>query len=488
MNPTRDEIKSIYAGIEARPGLAIDLLGWNSEGPIIGALIPKMRPRVIIEVGAWNGRFTVHAARLCQAHGIEATIYAVDVFFGLVPGAIGHLPESQIPERWTNPTRYQQFLFNVKSQGFDHCIIPVCNFTRWGSKMIAHWGVKADIIYIDAGHDEEFVYADLCDYWPLLAEGGVMTGDDHSASYPGVQRAIERFCAEQGITHEVDGCHWKMSPKREVHFTDIQDPTNFSVRPKLQRGLSGYVPVRNGNKLDYCWQLAVKSMLPICDEVVICDSDSTDGTREEADAWAEREPKIRVINYPWPHPKGDVWMLMKWLNFARKELRFDMQITLDADEVIHPDAYPEIRRAVANKGCRWFRRLNFWNNPQSLIPDGQVCGMNVARLGPTECEMPSDNAEAHPGGEPAIRVKANYHPKLLICHMGFLRRQESFLAKSRVMQTALLNDYDKGLAKAEETGQPWYELSNASIQLVPYRGTQPEIVHDWLVERGYSLT
>jgi hypothetical protein len=55
------------------------------------------------------------------------------------------------------------------------------------------------------------------------------------------------------------------------------------------------------------------------------------------------------------------------------------------------------------------------------------------------------------------------------------------------MQTALLNTYDPGLAQAEKTGQPWHTLSNANIKLVPYTGQHPEIVQDWLVERGYAL-
>lgn len=485
MTPSATDIRSIYDGIQSRPGLAIDMLGWNSEGPLITALIPQLRPKVVFEVGAFNGRGTCHIGRLCRTHGIEAVIYAIDVWFGLVPGGIGELPKSQIPVPWSNPTRYQQFLFNIKAHNFDHCVIPVCNFTRWGAKMLASWGVKADLIYIDAGHDEEFVYADLADYWPLLNEGGVMTGDDFSASYPGVKRALERFCAEQHTSYVVDGGHWKIASKKET-LKPAPSIEVFVEPKKLKRGLSGYVPVRNGERLDYCWRLAVESMLPICDEVVICDSDSDDGTKEAAVKWAEAEPKIRVINYPWPNPKGDVWMLMKWLNFARQHLSYDMQITLDADEVIHPDAYPEIRRAVEEKRSRWFRRLNFWKDPQHLIPDGQVCGMSVARLGPTDLEMPSDNAEAHPDGEPEIRTKAAYHPKLLIWHLGFLRPQEPFLLKSRVMQAALLNTYDPALAQAEKTGQKWHELSNAQLQLVPYDGTHPENIRTWLAERGHQ--
>lgn len=254
----------------------------------------------------------------------------------------------------------------------------------------------------------------------------------------------------------------------------------------LKRGLSGYVPVRNGLRLDYCFRLAVESLLPVCNEVVICDSDSDDGTREAADEWAARDLKVRVANYPWPSPVGDVWMLKKWLNHARGHLRYDMQITLDADEVLHPGSYPEIRHAVAVRHCRYFRRMNFWKSPDWLVPDGQVCGRDVIRLGPTEYTMVSDNAERDPEGVLPIRSRATKHPHLLIWHLGFLRRQDAFIAKSRVMHSALLNTFDPKLAEAERTGQPWYTLSNANLKLERFTGTHPEIVKAWLRERGYD--
>lgn len=507
MTPSAEEIRSIYTGIEHRSGLVFDNSGWNSEDSLTADAIAKLRPSVIFDVGVWNGRSTIHMARLCRNQGIQVTIYAIDVFFGLVPGAIGDLPASQVPVYWDSPTRYQQFLFNVATAGFDDCIIPVCNFTRWAARMLAHWNVKAQLIRVDAGHDEDFVYADLCDYWPLLASGGVMTGDDFSDTYPGVKQAVAHFTQERGLSYEVVDGHWKIGPKSHISVatTLLHPEKGFSVLVKapLKRGLSGYVPVRNGNKMDYCWQLAVQSMLPVCDEVVICVAltkeelerenrsredpslpEGDDGTLREAEVWILREPKIRVVTYEWTNPKGDVWMMMKWLNYTRTLLHYDMQITLDADEVIHPDAYPEIRRAVAEKTSRWFRRLNFWQDARHLVPDGQVCGMNVARLGPTEYEMPSDNAEPHPGGEPLIRQKALYHPKLLIFHLGFLRKQPAFFEKSRVMQQAVCGSYDKRLEEAERTGANWWEISKFNGALVPYNGTHPELVVPWLKERG----
>lgn len=270
----------------------------------------------------------------------------------------------------------------------------------------------------------------------------------------------------------------------------------------LKRGLSAYLPVRNGQKLDYCWQAAAESLLPICDELILCDSDSTDGTREMMDAWSAREPKIRVLNRPWPvfptfdqwrtsdetRPPSDPLLLVKWLNWIRAHCRFDMQLTTDADEVLDPRGYPAIREAVQEHGCRWFKRLNFWKDSQHLVPDGHVCGTNVARLGPTELEMVSD--EPRPDGEPEIRKRAQFDDSLRFFHYGFLRRQESFFEKAKVMHLALHNTYDPRLVESENTGQPWYELSKwpDSIPLVTYGGDNyhPPMALSWLRERGYK--
>lgn len=264
------------------------------------------------------------------------------------------------------------------------------------------------------------------------------------------------------------------------------------------KSLSGYIPVRNGNSLDYAWQLAVESLLPICDEVVISDGESTDGTLQDALAWAEREPKLRVINFPWPvlpdpvavaanlpGPPGDPFFLSKWLDYTRKQLRYGMQITLDADEVLHPEAYDEVKRCVNERGSRWITRFHFWKSPRFLVPDGWVAGRNVARLGPTELFMPSDNP--YPDGEPEIRNRATFHDSLKIWHLGFLRKPKAFFAKSRVMHAAIANGFDPRLEEAERTGQPWYELSTFPAPLEPYDGPHPEIVKPWLRERGYDI-
>jgi hypothetical protein len=270
---------------------------------------------------------------------------------------------------------------------------------------------------------------------------------------------------------------------------------------KLPAGLSGYVPVRDNFALDYCAQLSVQSLLPICDEVIIGDAGSTDNTLEFFRDWQITEPKIRIVHCVLPplpkpdeverddpnRPPGNPVMLIHWLNEIRAHCRFSMQITLDADEVLDPCSYPEIKQAMADETPRWIKRLNLWKSPQWEAPHGTVCGENVVRMGPTSMEMHSD--EPCPQGEPEIRRLAINGDNMLIVHLGFLRRQEAFLKKSRVVQAMIHNTYDPRLKEAEVTGQSWVDLSPfpPNKPLIPCNKRFAPYVNDWLRERGYEV-
>lgn len=251
-------------------------------------------------------------------------------------------------------------------------------------------------------------------------------------------------------------------------------------------GLTGIMAIRNGIELDYCTELAVLSMLPICDEILIGDGGSTDGTREFFTEWAVREPKIHVLDYPWPDPVGDYMIHQKWLNWIQQFAQFDMVCTVDADEVFDPSSYPRMREAVRDHECLWFHRVNLWQDPQHEAPHGTVCGHEVARIGPKELPLVSD--QQYPGGEPEIRVRAKRDPSLRIWHLGFLRDKAKFLKKSRCEQRYLLNTYDARLEQCERTGEDWVPLTMwKDRQLIQHGLIIPEFVKPWLLERGHSI-
>lgn len=249
--------------------------------------------------------------------------------------------------------------------------------------------------------------------------------------------------------------------------------------------LGGNICIRNGFHLDYCFDLAIRSLLPICDQISVSDSDSSDGTREFLDDWAKHEPKLKISNFPWTNPKGDIWFWVEWLNYARRQLETDFVVQLDADEVIHEACYHEVLEAARLGKALICERLNFWRDAQHLIPRGKCCGWEVIRVGPQNLWMGSDypDARARQLNDMAVHSGVQLH------HVGFLRERAAFFRKAKVVQSIWADDYDKRLDVADKAGGNWaahpgvVEWVN---ELVPFRGSHPALLHQWLRDRGHT--
>lgn len=256
-----------------------------------------------------------------------------------------------------------------------------------------------------------------------------------------------------------------------------------------KHGISGYVMVRNGVSLDYCFAEAISSLAPVCDEVVVCDSDSTDGTREVLLNMVQTFGHMRVINKPWTDPVGRPTWWVEWINWTRERLSYDHQLQLDADEVIGPESYPRIRRALEHSECLWFKRLNFWKSAQTIAPSGPGgigIGDGVARFGPTNLYMPSDEPLTP---EPPIRVRAGMRtsPNLLIYHYGFLRRNDALIAKVRACLKFWFNAKDERIERADRENRLVTECVDITVPLIAFKGQHPPVALPWLRERNYKV-
>lgn len=253
--------------------------------------------------------------------------------------------------------------------------------------------------------------------------------------------------------------------------------------------ISGYVCIRNNRILDYCVSEAVRSLIPVCDEVVISVAESDDDTRDTAESLAREDSRVRVIEYPWDNPVRRITFWTDWLNHTRERLLHPMQLTLDADEVLCPSSYDTIRKAAEAGECRWVHRLNFWGDTRHLAPHGRVCGEQVVRLAPTSMWMCSD--EPHPEGEAEIRLKAGWPPcatpEMRIFHYGFLRRNSAFFAKVRVVNGAFFGSYDDRLQRAEDEGVHWSTYCDFDIPILEHlERDHPPVAHQWLRDRGFE--
>jgi glycosyltransferase involved in cell wall biosynthesis len=252
--------------------------------------------------------------------------------------------------------------------------------------------------------------------------------------------------------------------------------------------LGGNVVIRNGIDLDYCFVESIRSLLPICDEVVCCDADSTDGTRQVLDELAAVEPKIKICNWAWPEPVGRAhdWFVT-WFNYAREHLHTDWHIQLDADEVLHENSHEEVLQAVRYQKTLVCKRYNFWRDHRNLIPPGHCCGHEVIRVGPQRLWMPTDCPDPRGKALADLSERSNVE----IFHYGFIRRPEAFFSKERLLQRYYFNSYDPRLERAQEKyekeGANWMDNCEVGYtnNLVPFTGTHPRVAHSWLRGRGY---
>lgn len=238
--------------------------------------------------------------------------------------------------------------------------------------------------------------------------------------------------------------------------------------------------------LDYLIVQSVSSLLPICDEVVICDCDSDDGTKQIINDWATQEPKIKVVDYLWTDPKGDPGWYVTWVNYAKSNLSTSHCILLDADELLHEDSQREVLDAARDKKVLICNRHNFWKDAQHLIPDGQCCSREVIRVGPTKMFMPSDYPDPRCQEAMDEAVKSNVQ----LFHYGFLRERKAFFRKARAVQKIWADDYDKRLEAAEKGEGNWMDHDGVvpwKDKLDKFKGTHPEIIKPWLRQRGYEI-
>jgi hypothetical protein len=252
--------------------------------------------------------------------------------------------------------------------------------------------------------------------------------------------------------------------------------------------LSGYICFSNVIQLDYCLALSARSLMPIVDELILCDLDSTDETPMLLKQLSTEHPCVRILNYPIRRPEnGDGSWMEKWLNWVRGHCSHEMQFYLEADEVVSddPECHSEIRRALSGKpieGCRWFNRLNFWQDGRHLAPSGSVVSDWVARMGPSCNIMVLDG----PNPEDTTILKASTkHHALKLFHLGFVRRNEAFVAKSKIVQKVFTGGYDARIDQCESMNTPLSEFDwGFKDRLVKYDGEYPKGVREWLLERG----
>lgn len=195
--------------------IPFDPQGWASQSPAFRDLISQVKPRLIVEVGTWKGASAFEMAGISRELNLSCQIVCVDTWLG----ALEFWTDQTDPDRYLSlqlrhgyPSIYYQFLANVCHQGFQDRIVPFPQTSSIAALWFRYFGITADLIYIDGSHEEEDVYRDICDYWEIVADGGILFGDDYA--WDGVRLALTRFAKEEGLRISFASEKWVLKKQR----------------------------------------------------------------------------------------------------------------------------------------------------------------------------------------------------------------------------------------------------------------------------------
>lgn len=161
---------------------ALEYNGYMSESELKWLAKEAKVRKVIIEVGSWHGRST-------RALGDNAcgVVYAVDHF----GGSKSEVATGHASAQWENGDHaFMEFCDNNLDLIQRGKIIPLRGSSVSMAKMLKRNDVKADMIFIDAGHDYEEVKEDIEHWKDLLNDNGILCGHDIQA-WAGVGQAVE---------------------------------------------------------------------------------------------------------------------------------------------------------------------------------------------------------------------------------------------------------------------------------------------------------
>jgi len=118
--------------------------------------------------------------------------------------------------------------------------------------------------------------------------------------------------------------------------------------------ISGFTLIRNGIQFDFPFLESLRSLLPLVDELVVNVGIGDDQTLTEIQGFAEKEGqgKMQIFESRWPlddpEKKKEGRILSEQTNLALARCTGDWCIYLQADEILHEEDYPKIKKAMAD--------------------------------------------------------------------------------------------------------------------------------------------
>ena len=245
--------------------------------------------------------------------------------------------------------------------------------------------------------------------------------------------------------------------------------------------LSGFTIVRNGVKLDFPLEASIRSLLPICDEVVVNVGRSEDDTL--ALVRSIGDPKIRVLETDWDMTIKNKVLGDETLR-AMRACRHSWGIYIQADEVLHEAGAEALAKAVQQHDADrrveglLVKYLHFYGDLDTIALNRRWYRREVraVRLDPSLDIRPYQGAQGFRVGPNHRKIRARLTPAEMF-HYGWARPAQALRSKRETNQILY----------------PWSREREARSPLLPwipglrsFRGTHPTVVREWVDQRRYD--
>jgi len=148
--------------------------------------------------------------------------------------------------------------------------------------------------------------------------------------------------------------------------------------------VSGYTTTFNCVKQNYPFEASINSLLGFCDEVVVVDGGSDDGTWEKLKTLSEENENLVIHqeSRDWDHPRFAVFDGMQKA-LARSLCTKNYCWQQDSDEIVHEDDYDKIKSLVKNfpKNIELIALpvIEYWGGPDKVRLDINPWKWRVSR-------------------------------------------------------------------------------------------------------------
>ena len=246
--------------------------------------------------------------------------------------------------------------------------------------------------------------------------------------------------------------------------------------------LSGFTLVRNAVKLDFPIVPAIRSVLEVCDEVVVNVGKSEDDTRELVASI--KDPRVRILDTEWDFTKKNI-MLSIETQRAMDACAGSWGLYIQADEVLHEHGARILKERVA-EGDRddrveglLVKYLHFYGGFDRIATSRRWYRREVRCIRLGKDIRPYQGAQGFRVGPSYRKIRARPTDAEMF-HYGWARPAKAIREKLEISKTIYPwggNRFDKEQARGF---LEWIPL------LRDFGGTHPAAAREWIAARSHD--